>query len=348
MSIQKKSLQSDTILLGKTESEIAKLIKSLKLPSYIAAQIADWIYKKFAVSFESMTNIAKSNRELLAAHFSVLSPVIVDQVTGDNTVKYVLELSDGYKVECVYMKDAKHATVCLSSQVGCALGCKFCVTGHMGLARNLTTEEILAQYLIASHYNQAVTHVVFMGMGEPLMNYGQVFGAYDALNAPDGFDISKRRMVISTSGILEGIQRLINDNRFVDLALSVGNAFPDRRLGLMKVEKKNPIFSVVRLLKQYLKMHNRKLTLEYTLLSGINDHDDEIRELINMARFLNAKVNLINFNPHPLLGYEPVVKERVTAILKMLESHNIPATLRFSKGQSIAAACGQLGAAQIL
>ena len=217
-----------------------------------------------------------------------------------------------------------------------------------GLKKNLTVTEIVAQLAIIKSFGHDITHVVFMGMGEPLLNLKSVLPAIDWLQGENGFNLSKRYITVSTSGYLAGIKQLIDDNISLNLAFSVGCANPDIRKQIMPIEVRNPITEVVQQLSIYSKQHNRKLTLEYTLLKGVNDSNDNAKQLANIATFLNAKVNLINLNPHPKIPFEPVSKVNLMKFKDILLKQRIRTTVRYSKGQDVVAACGQLGESNLI
>jgi len=185
--------------------------------------------------------------------------------------------------------------------------------------------------------------LVFMGMGEPMLNFDQVFKAIDFITDPENMGLSKRRITVSTSGFLTNIQRLIDEKRYINLAFSVGHANPEKRIRLMPIEKKNPIMQVAAKLHEYQSLHNRKLTLEYTLIDGMNEDDQAIKELINLAKYLKAKINLINLNPHPKIPFKPVPVKVLHRVRSLVEAENVPVTIRYRKGDDVSAACGQLG-----
>jgi 23S rRNA (adenine2503-C2)-methyltransferase len=197
--------------------------------------------------------------------------------------------------------------------------------------------------LLANSEGYTISHLVFMGMGEPLLNYTEVFNAIDQICDESTWQISKRKITVSTSGYLQGIQRLIKEERYINLAFSVGNADPLKRERIMPIEKRNPLMKVVKAIHEYQQMHNRKLTLEYTLLEDENDSPFAISGLINLAKYLNAKVNLINLNPHPKIPFKPVAISKILAIQRRIKAEKVTATVRYEKGQDITAACGQLG-----
>ena len=329
--------------------ELEELVSAWVYPKYRAGQIQGWVREKGVVDFEGMKNLPKALRETLKEHvqFGALH-LEVQLESKDGTVKRAYKLWDGQLIESVLMpyEDGRN-TACISSQAGCAMACEFCATGQMGFARQLTPDEIFEQvarfHTELKGQGERLSNIVFMGMGEPMLNYDNVFAAIDILNAEWGLTIGKRHITVSTSGYLANINRLIEEERYINLAFSVGSADPKTRVKVMPIEKRNPIMVVSRALNQYLKMHNRKLTLEYVLLDGVNESDYDIQSLINLSKYLNAKINLINLNPHSKIPYEPVSSKKLVAIKQKIQRSKCLVTVRFKKGQDIAAACGQLG-----
>lgn len=332
-------------LLTLSPAALEKEVVALGEPRFVAKQLWQWIYHRRVVDFDQMHTLKKSLREALKSRFVVLPAEVVERhAAADKTaIKYVLRLHDRQLIEMVVLFDKGHVTLCISSQSGCPVDCKFCLTGVVGFKRQLAAHEITAQLLVALSEGHAIQNIVFMGMGEPLMNYDNVMAAIDQINSPDYFGIGKRHVTLSTSGYLAGIKRLIEDKRFVNLAFSVGHANPDKRVKIMPIEARNPIFEVSRLLSQYLKLHNRKLTLEYTLLDTVNTDTVAIGELIMLAKYLEAKINVINLNPHAKIPFKPVSETVIKHIRAQIRDAGVPVTVRFRRGQDIAAACGQLG-----
>tara|TARA_Y100001970_G_scaffold33236_1_gene41251 strand:- start:4878 stop:5912 length:1035 start_codon:yes stop_codon:yes gene_type:complete len=325
--------------------ELKKCCVGLGLPKYIADQVLDWVYKKHQLSIDKMKNISKKNQAILAEYidFNIFKNVHSVTSEEENAIKSSCVLEDGNFLECVVLKEKNYNTLCISSQCGCPVDCKFCLTGVVGFKRQLTAAEIVKQVVYAFSINQPITNIVFMGMGEPLLNAKQVFKAIDMLTHPKLYNISKRNITVSTSGFIKGIEYLKKHDRVVNLAFSVGSADPTKRERIMPVEKRNPIIDFVKVLKEYQSQHNRKLTLEYTLLEGVNDTDYDIQSLINLAKYLNAKINLINLNPHKKIPYKPVSIAKIHAIQSVIKKQKCAVTIRYKKGQDITAACGQLG-----
>lgn len=338
MSVEKQNI------LGLTPAELKTALKPHGIQGFVADQLHNWAFKNYKISFDEMVNISKKNKEILNANFEVNPFKTYTFIPSENkAVKIIATLHDGQQIECVVLREKEYNTLCVSSQCGCPVDCKFCLTGFVGFKRNLENHEIVGQILLANHLGYNISNLVFMGMGEPMLNYKNVFSAIDILTSPDGFNISKRKITVSTSGFTHHIKQLIEDERFINLAFSVGHPNPAKRVRIMPVEKRNPIMEVVQLLHQYTQLHNRKLTLEYTLMDGVNEDDNALTELANLSRYLNAKINLINLNPHPKIPFKPVSTKVLHHARDFLHAEKVPVTIRFRKGDDIAAACGQLG-----
>ncbi|NDC82959.1 23S rRNA (adenine(2503)-C(2))-methyltransferase RlmN [bacterium] len=326
-------------------SDFEALMVSWGYKPFVARQILTWVFHHNVTDLDQMTNLSKSIRGDLAERLTLESMADVEVVpSGDSSAtKFVLTLLDGKKIECVVLHEKAYNTLCVSSQCGCPVDCKFCLTGVVGFKRNLEVHEIIAQITVVQQRGFPITNLVFMGMGEPLLNYDNVFKAIDIITSEAGFHLSKRNITVSTSGYLAGIKRLIADQRAINLAFSVGNANPVKRARIMPIEGRNSIIDVAKTLHDYQSSHNRKLTLEYTLLHGQNDSEQDIKELANLAKYLNAKVNLINLNPHIRIPFKPVSSSQMAQARDWLKKLKVPVTIRFRRGQEISAACGQLG-----
>ena len=334
-----------TNILGYTRETLRAKLAEMAIKPFIADQILDWIYKKFKLDFSDMVNIAKETRARLDEVFEIrfFKNIETLESDGGRATKMIITLNDGKYIEAVVLREKKYNTLCVSSQCGCPVDCKFCLTGVAGFKRNLESYEIVGQILLANQLGHPISNLVFMGMGEPLLNYDNVFEAINLMNAEYSFHISKRKMTVSTSGYIQNIKRLISEKNYINLAFSVGHANPSKRVVLMPIEARNPIMEIVALLHEYQTMHNRKLTLEYTLIQDKNEDDQAIRELSNISKYLNAKINLINLNPHPKIPFRPVTTKRLHEVRDLLENSGVPVTIRFRKGDDISAACGQLG-----
>lgn len=325
--------------------QIKDICKENALPAFIGNQVLDWVYKKHILDPANMRNISKANQEKLRNifNFSLFKSVSSLIAKEENAVKNNCVLHDDNIVECVVLKEKTYNTLCVSSQCGCPVDCKFCLTGVIGFKRQLTVEEIVAQVVYSYSIGYPITNIVFMGMGEPLLNYNTVFAAIDILTHEKTYNMSARNITVSTSGYIAGVEQLIKDERFVNLAFSVGSADPLKRIKIMPTEERNPITTFVQVVKKYQSMHNRKLTLEYTLLQDVNDSNLEINALVNLSKYLDAKVNLINLNPHKKIPYKPVSINVLHKIRDRIKKEKCPVTIRYKKGQDISAACGQLG-----
>ncbi len=325
--------------------ELQNLVKGFGAKPFVAKQIFEWVYKKKVIDFDEMSNLSKEHREKLKQLIPVVPFVNVEVLPSKDRLatKYIFELEGHQFIEAVVLVEKTYKTLCISSQSGCPVDCKFCLTGYAGFKKQLSLGEILGQLLYVMNDGHAITHLVYMGMGEPLLNVESVYASIERITAEDGFYISRRNITVSTAGYIQGIKYLMDQEIAINLAFSVGNPNPEKRIHLMPIEERNPINEVSRVLSQYLKQHNRKLTLEYTLLEGENDGDDELEELGNLAKYLNAKVNLINLNPHPKIPYKPVSSKALKTFKQRLAGRGVRVTIRYTKGQDIVAACGQLG-----
>lgn len=339
MESKKKSI------VGLEPTELEKLIVDIGLKKFVAKQVLDWIYKKNNLDISNFKNISKKDQSLLFQNFEfqVLKTEKILSAHNDSAVKFIFECKDQQKIEAVVLKERNYNTLCLSSQCGCPVDCKFCLTGVVGFKRQLSKAEIISQLISVQSYGYKISNIVFMGMGEPLLNYSEVIPAIDCITAEWGPFISKRKITVSTSGYLPGINRLIKDKRSLNIAFSVGSLLTKIRKNIMPIEKRYPILDVVKQLWLYQKDHNRMLTLEYTLLKNQNHSKLEIDLLINCAKYLSAKINLINFNPHPRLPFSPVSKNKIEEISQYIKLSKVAITIRHTKGQDIVAACGQLG-----
>lgn len=325
--------------------ELTTFIQDQGLPTYLASQCLDWVYNKHVLDPYAMRNIAKKNQEQLHKLLDFTIFKHVDSVLSkeENALKNMCCLKDNNTVECVVLKEKTYYTLCISSQCGCPVDCKFCLTGVIGFKRQLTVDEIVKQVVLAFSIGKPITNIVFMGMGEPLLNYEPVQKAIAILTHPKTYNISNRGITVSTAGYIKGIERLMADKRFLNIAFSVGAADPLTRERFMPIENRNPITQFVRVLAAYQAMHNRKLTLEYTLLLGVNDSDFHIQSLVNLSLYLRAKINLINLNPHSKIPFQPVSIDTLHRIRDSIKKKGAVVTIRYKKGQDITAACGQLG-----
>ncbi|GAB6060378.1 23S rRNA (adenine(2503)-C(2))-methyltransferase RlmN [Desulfonatronum parangueonense] len=315
-----------------------------------AQQIWQWLWQKRVRDFALMSNVSKDLRSRLAEDAVIVWPD-VDQVqhSRDGTTKFLLTLRDGQRIETVLIPEKTHYTLCLSSQVGCSLGCTFCATGRMGLLRNLTMGEILAQVLVAQEHvagldtELSLRNLVFMGMGEPLLNRVNLRRALESLHHPLGLDFSKRRITVSTVGLPGGLREL-GSWGLASLAVSLHAPTQELRSRIMPKAARFPLDDLISELSYYPLQPRQKITIEYVLLGEVNDSLGHARDLVRLLNKVKAKINLIAFHPGPGLPYTAPDPNRVLDFENFLKSKGLPATLRKSKGQDISAACGQLRA----
>lgn len=338
-------------LFGLDREQLRARFAEMGEKPYRADQIMQWIYRRGKDSFDEMSNISKELRVKLAQHFVIRTPELVtEQVSADGTRKWVLRLDGGNAIETVYIPEENRATLCISSQVGCAMDCSFCSTAQQGLNRNMTTAEIIAQVWFAARTlggdfqnERVISNIVFMGMGEPLANYSAVLAAIRILLDDFGFGLSKRRVTVSTSGLVPFMDRLRED---VDTALAVSLHAPNDALRneLVPINRKYPIAELLAACRRYTAGKDRKthIVYEYVMLDGINDKPEHARELAKLLGGLSAKVNLIPFNPFPGAPYRRSKPEAIAAFAKILRDRKVFATTRRTRGDDIDAACGQL------
>ncbi|HEY8417782.1 MAG TPA: 23S rRNA (adenine(2503)-C(2))-methyltransferase RlmN [Limnochordales bacterium] len=331
-------------LYGMGLAELTAFVQGLGEPAYRARQLMEWLYRHGVTDIEAMTNLPKALRHTLAQRAYVGAAAVAHvQVSQDGTRKYLLRLPDGDTVEAVLIPEGPRRTACLSSQIGCGIGCRFCATALMGLIRNLAPGEIVGQLAaIQQESGQRVTNVVMMGMGEPLANYANVMRALRLLNDPLGFGLGARRLTISTVGIAPRIRDLAREDLQVGLAVSLHAANNETRDRLVPINRRYPIEELLAACREYVERTHRRVTFEYVLLKGVNDGPGDARQLAGLLQGLLCHVNLIPFNPVPETGFERPEPAVVKRFLEELRSRGIPATVRRSRGSDIDAACGQL------
>jgi 23S rRNA (adenine2503-C2)-methyltransferase len=331
--------------------ELADFLKERGAPYYRAKQITDWIYKKRITSFDAMTDLPNELRAELATEFDAPKTEVV-RVLGskDTTQKFLFRLRDQNLIESVlipaspalYGQPSDRRTICVSSQVGCAYGCKFCASGLDGFSRNLDAAEMVQQLIaVEQHSGEKIDNVVFMGMGEPLANLKNLMRAIRIINAPWGLGIGARHITVSTSGLAPQIRELANEPTQFRLALSLHGATDEVRGKIMPVNKRYPL-KVLLEACDYFVAKKRRMTFEYILIAGVNDSDEQAHELVKIARRLSAKINLIPYNTVEGLEWSRPSRQRQDKFQSILRNHGVVATLRLEKGDDIAAACGQL------
>lgn len=338
-------------LLSLSLEELEQHIAALKLPKFRAKQIKDWIYEHGVINPDEMTNLPQAFREELKKSFRCDLPKVVSQLTSkDGSTKLLLKDQKGRSIETVILRYENRTSLCVSSQVGCKLACSFCQTGKLGFVSHLPKEDILAQMILAnqilkqdSDSERKVSHVVFMGMGEPLDNYDNAVGAANTMISPDYFGLSARHVTISTSGLAKRIEQLATDSRAA-LAISLHAATDELRTELMPINRKYPLASLKQALLYYQKVTGKKITIEYILIRDTNCSIKEAKALVKFLHGMRCKVNLIPFNAHPGLPYQRPSDDEIRSFQKYLADRSLPAPVRYSKGLEVSAACGQLAA----
>jgi 23S rRNA (adenine2503-C2)-methyltransferase len=328
--------------------ELAALLHEMGQPEFRARQLWQWLYVRFGVDFEQMSNLPQSLRQALAAntYLEPLHPAVSQASSDGQTQKVLFRLADGQFVETVLMGYERRRTVCISTQAGCAMGCVFCATGQMGFKRNLSVGEIVAQVLYYARElakrQERVTNVVFMGMGEPLHNYANTMAAVDRLSDPAGLNLGARKMTISTVGLVPAIRRYADEQRQTPLAISLHAATDEERDKLLPVNRKWPLAELMDACRYYVEKTGRRLTFEWALIAGENDTVEQARALGELVRGMLAHVNLIPLNPTAGYGGGPSSRERVKAFQDELARFGVSSTVRLRRGIDIQAGCGQL------
>jgi len=346
------TVENKVNLLDLTRAQMKELLVSLGEKAFRADQLMKWIYHFCIDDFDKMTNINKELREKLKRHCVIEAPVVVTrQDSADGTIKFVMGLKGGQEVETVWIPEKDRRTLCVSSQVGCALDCSFCSTAQQGFNRNLTVSEIIGQVwrvgqIIGSYGDtdvKPVTNVVMMGMGEPLLNLNNVVPAMDLMMEDYGFGLSKRRVTLSTSGVVPALDLL---KEKIDVALAISLHAPNNELRdqLVPVNKKYPMEEFLASAKRYVQdsRANDKVTVEYVMLEGINDSMEQAHELAHALKDTPSKINLIPFNPYPGSPYKRSSNSRIDRFNKVLQEHGYTVMVRKTRGDDIDAACGQL------
>jgi 23S rRNA (adenine2503-C2)-methyltransferase len=339
-----------TNLLGLTRAGMEEFVVGMGEKPFRARQLMKWIYRRAVGEFEEMTDLGRDFRGRLAGIAEIRTPeVIVSQASADGTRKWLLRLESGQAIEMVFIPEPGRGTLCISSQVGCTMDCGFCSTGQQGFNRNLSTAEIVGQVWLANRElgyspdgDRVITNVVFMGMGEPLMNYRNVVPAAEVMMDDLGLDLSRRRVTISTSGLVPQMMRIADETN-VALAVSLHAPNDELRSELMPINRRHPIASLLEACWHYVEKQNaRSVTFEYVMLDGVNDRPEHARQLATLLRGRPAKVNLIPFNPFPNTRYRRSTEEAIERFRDLLIKGGIMATIRRTRGDDIDAACGQL------
>jgi 23S rRNA (adenine2503-C2)-methyltransferase len=338
------SPRSDLVELDLLELE--RLLKESGYDAFHARQLYRWIHRHGVTDFNLMTNLSKELRGELTARFSVGRPKVVsEQLSTDGTRKFVLELADGRRIESVFIPDTPAMTFCVSTQVGCAMSCGFCLTGKMGLVRHLTPGEIVGQVITlasATGLLEQAFNIVLMGMGEPLHNYDNTMKALRMLHAEEGLSISPRRITLSTVGIVPGLDRLAGEPLMPNLAISLHATTEEQRTALVPPNAKYSLAAILDACRRFPLKKRSRITFEYVLLNGVNDTPEDARRLAKLLSGIKAKVNLIPLNAAPGIPFERPSDARVDRFAQILADRHLTVSVRKSRGRDIRAACGQL------
>lgn len=331
-------------LLGKTLDELTQIVLDLGMLKFTAGQIASWLYGRKVASIDEMTNLSVKNRERLKECYEVGATAPVHEMRSvDGTVKYLFRTPEGDYVESVYIPDADRATLCVSSQVGCKMNCKFCMTGKQGYTNSLTAAQILNQ-IYSIPERDTLTNVVFMGMGEPFDNLDEVLRALEILTASYGYAWSPKRITVSTIGA-KGLKRFLDESD-CHLAVSLHSPYPAERLSLMPVEKAFPMHGVLDLIRQYDFTHQRRVSFEYIVFKGLNDSVQHAKALAGLLKDIPCRVNLIRFHAIPNVPLQTSDLSKMEAFRDILNDRGVTCTIRASRGEDIFAACGMLSTAK--
>ena len=328
-------------LYGMTLQQLSELCEREHLPRFAASQIARWLYVSHVDSIDSMTNLSLAVRRTLQERYELgLTPPLRESISADGTKKYLFATKQGEYIESAYIPDGDRATLCVSSQAGCRMGCKFCATGRQGLQHSLSAGEIINQILSIPD-SKKLTNVVFMGMGEPLDNTDEVLRAIEILTAKWGFAWSPTRITLSTAGVAKELPRFLDESK-AHLAISLHNPFHNERAEIMPIEKAYPIREVMDILRRYDFTSQRRVSFEYILMEGLNDSPRHIKELCRLLDGVKCRINLIRFHKIPDSPYYSPSEEQMISFRNTLTAKGIQTTIRTSRGEDIQAACGLL------
>jgi 23S rRNA (adenine2503-C2)-methyltransferase len=326
--------------------ELEAVLESRGAERFHARQLYSWIYRRGVTDFDLMTDLSRALRTRLQDEFTTSTPVIVsDERSVDGTRKFVLQLGDGRRIESVFIPDTPSMTFCISTQVGCAMSCGFCLTGKMGLVRNLTAGEIAGQVRVLAAATGLLDfpfNIVLMGMGEPLHNYDATMKALRMLHSEHGLAVSPRRVTLSTVGIVPGLERLAQEPLMPNLAISLHATTDEQRTALVPPNKKYPLADILEACRRFPLKKRSRITFEYVLLADVNDTPEDARRLAKLLAGIKSKVNLIPLNPAPGIAYQRPSDERVDRFAQILADRYITVSVRKSRGRDIRAACGQL------
>ena len=342
MSLDKKNIRTLTL------DELKDFFKMNDMPAFRAKQVYEWLWKKSVSSFDEMRNVSKETIQLLDEHFFILHAKITEsQKSADRTIKSAFGLYDNNNVEGVLIPTKSRMTACISSQVGCSLTCKFCATGKLDRLRNLNADEIYDQVFMLneqalSNYNQKLSNIVYMGMGEPLLNYRNVLESIDKITSTDGLGMSPKRITVSTAGIAKLIKKLGDDEVKFNLALSLHAANDKKRDYIMPINEQNSLEALKEAIVYFYEKTQTRITYEYIIFKDFNDEISDAQELASFAKITPCKINIIEYNPIDDGEFQQAKREKVDAFVSYLESKNLIVNVRRSRGKDIDAACGQL------
>ncbi|HIX54438.1 MAG TPA: 23S rRNA (adenine(2503)-C(2))-methyltransferase RlmN [Candidatus Sphingobacterium stercoripullorum] len=328
--------------------QLQEQLVALNEPKFRSKQLFQWLWEKSCVDFNQMSNLSLGLREKLIENYFFREVEVESlQVAADKTIKSIFKLFDGEKIEGVLIPTSDRMTACVSSQVGCSLSCKFCATGYMDRKRNVYAEEIYDQVVLINrqalkNYGQGLTNIVFMGMGEPLLNYSQVLKAIDRITSEDGLNMSPRRITVSTAGIAKMIKKLGDDAVRFNLALSLHAANDEKRDKIMPINEQNSLEVLKDALLYFHGKTKNQITFEYIVFNNFNDTIEDAKELAVFCKQIPSKVNLIEYNPIEMADFQNAEEDKIDQFAAYLESQNISVTVRRSRGKDIDAACGQL------
>lgn len=332
-------------IYGKTFEDLEKYFESINEKKFKATQVFEWLYKKRVTSFNDMSNIKKEVINTLEANFSIEHLRIIDKKSDIDVHKYLFELKDGEKIEAVLMKHDYGNSLCVSSQVGCNMGCAFCESGRLKKVRNLETYEMVLQILMVERdLNIRISHIVLMGIGEPLDNYDNVIKFIDIINSPKGIALGSRHITLSTCGLVPKIREFMKLGKQVNLAISLHASNNELRSKLMKINKVYPIEELIGVIKEYIALTNRRVTFEYIMLKGVNDTFKHALELSKLLKGINCYVNLIPYNETSHIEFKKTDTSQIMHFYDILKKNNICVTVRREFGSKVKAACGQLRA----
>ena len=342
MSLDKKNIRTLTL------DELKDFFKMNDMPAFRAKQVYEWLWKKSVSSFDEMRNVSKETIQFLNEHFVILHAKITEsQKSADRTIKSAFGLYDNNNVEGVLIPTKKRMTACISSQIGCSLTCKFCATGKLDRLRNLNADEIYDQVFMLneqalSNYNQKLSNIVYMGMGEPLLNYRNVLESIDKITSIDGLGMSPKRITVSTAGIAKLIKKLGDDEVKFNLALSLHAANDKKRNYIMPINEQNSLEALKEAIVYFYEKTQTRITYEYIIFKDFNDEISDAQELASFAKITPCKINIIEYNPIDDGEFQQAKREKVDAFVNHLESKNLIVNVRRSRGKDIDAACGQL------